>query len=515
MRLSLAVPGIVASTLAALLLLFGLVAASPTLVLLAACASFPLVLDVLLGAAAPLRFREGDLRLGWRLADRRARHLVDRPIDLEVTLRNPSAPTLAIDHAELFAPARIRVHRHTLRLPTVPPRSEVRHVVRVTPLAPGKLVLHGILVWIATPLGFCRYRLYFPHPLRIHVVPTGLRARLPRHHRALTEVRGTLPRLRARFAAGDETDLRDIRDHHPGDSFRHIAWRPSARTGRLLTKVYERYLPRRHLLAVDASASTLRRVNGRAPLDDLAADAYALALAALRNGDTVGLVLFDQRIVRRLPPTGGLAAAERILDALLDAYQPVDADAVDAAADDVAQAVGRYLLLHHGIETRDPSLRGSPHDPDLVAEAVRRIGVSPRAALRDVLAEHPDDEALRRFCLDRGIELPPQERYDPHGRATGLGLALEEALGSPRTHQVHLLTDLLDADAWNGLAPPLLRLRRERTAVRCILPPPSPRDDDPLHQVEAAVRRTRLRRLHRFLHRLGVETVATARVPPA
>ena len=114
--------------------------------------------------------------------------------------------------------------------------------------------------------------------------------------------------MRARFAAGDETDLREIREHRPGDPFRRIAWRPSARTGRLMTKEYERYLPRRHLLAVDASASTLRRVGGRAPLDELAAEAHA------RKGDAADAVAMLNRAMSHY----GVNAV--LLNALGDSY---------------------------------------------------------------------------------------------------------------------------------------------------------------------------------------------------
>ncbi|NMC71179.1 MAG: hypothetical protein GYA57_14080, partial [Myxococcales bacterium] len=166
MRLTLSAGGILGVVLAALLLGFGLLAVSPTLLFLAACAALPPTLDALLGIAAPARFREGRLRLGWRPATPGRRFEAGRPVEIELTVRNPSAVPLPIDRADVFAGSRIVADRRSFRLPALPPGHELRHVLRVTPLAPGTLVLHGLLLWIATPLGFFRHRLYFPTPLR-------------------------------------------------------------------------------------------------------------------------------------------------------------------------------------------------------------------------------------------------------------------------------------------------------------------------------------------------------------
>jgi len=505
MRLTLAAGGILAATLTVLLLGFGLLAGSSTLVFLATCAALPLTLDAVLGAVSPTRFREGNLRLGWRVADGARRFVAGQPVAIDLTVRNPADLRLPIDSADVFAGGRVATDRRSLRLPSIPAGRELHHRLRVVPLAPGTIVLHGLLLWISTPLGFFRHRLYFPTPLRLRVVPPGFNARLPRTGRARSDVRGPLPRVRAPTFAGDDADLREIRDHRFGDPFRRIAWRPSARAGRLLTKDYERHLPRRHLVAVEASAATLRRVGGRAPLDALAAEAHALVQAAVRAGDSVGLCIFDSRVVRLVPPTGNRAAAATMLDVLLDAYQPVDLDITDVTADELSQVVGRYLLLHERLDTRVAGT-GGLFDRYAVVGAVARIGLSAAALARDVRGEDPTDVLLRRFCLDRGIELPVQERYASHSRTLGIRDALAQA-ATPgnRAHEVHLLTDLDDLAAWAGLAPDLALLRARRIRLHCLFPPGTPPKNDALHRVDALVRRERRARVARWLRRMGVQ----------
>ena len=506
MRLTLATGGILAVTLAVLLLGFGLLADSPTLIFLATCAAAPLVADAVLGAAGPARFREGNLRLGWGPADRHVRPVAGRPIDLDLAIRNPSALRLPVDRADVFSGSRVAPDRRSLRLPPIPAGRELRHRIRVVPLAPGTLVLHGVLLWISTPLGLFRHRLYFPTPLRLKVLPRELAARVPPPGRGRSEVRGPLPRIRAPTVAGDDADLRDIREHRFGDPFRRIAWRPSARVGRLLTKEYERHLPRRHLVAVEASAATLRRIGGRAAFDAFAARSYALMRTALRAGAAVDLALFAVRVAHQVDPSAGRAAAAPLLDALLDAYHPVDADATDVSADELAQIVGRYLLLHERIDARIPGLRVAWFDRQAVTGAAAGLGVSPLAAVRSVRGEDAGDVLLRRFCLDRGIEIPVQERFTAHARAEGIreALALARRPGA-RAHEVHLFTDLDDLGAWNELRPELARLAAARVRLRCLFSPGGTYRDDPLHKVEALVRRDRRTRAAKWLRRMGVD----------
>ena len=163
-----------------------------------------------------------------------------------------------------------------------------------------------------------------------------------------------------------------------------------------------------------------------------------------------------------------------------------------------------------------PGLRGAFHDRGAVLAAVARLGLSAAAAARDVLGEDEADALLRRFCLDRGIELPVQERFSAHTRVEGLRDALAlAAVPGARAHEIHLLTDLDELEAWSTLSPDLAVLAAARVRLRCVFPPGGPRRDDALHRIEALVRRQRRSRLGRWLRRKGVAVSTSIAVSPS
>jgi uncharacterized protein (DUF58 family) len=96
-----------------------------------------------------------------------------------------------------------------------------------------------------------------------------------------------------------------VRAYDPGDDVRDIDWNVTARTGEPHVKRFNEERELTVILAVDASASILfgtRRQIKR----NLAAELGAvLALAAIRNNDKVGLLIFSDRIEQFIAPRKG------------------------------------------------------------------------------------------------------------------------------------------------------------------------------------------------------------------
>jgi uncharacterized protein (DUF58 family) len=120
---------------------------------------------------------------------------------------------------------------------------------------------------------------------------------------------------------GRGVEFAEVREYQPGDDVRTIDWNVTARLGSAYVK---RYLEERELsvmFVVDASASggfgSLRRTKG-----DLATEVCAvLALAAARNNDRVGSILFTDRVERHIAPAKGRRHTLRVINDLL-AFEP-------------------------------------------------------------------------------------------------------------------------------------------------------------------------------------------------
>lgn len=105
--------------------------------------------------------------------------------------------------------------------------------------------------------------------------------------------------------AGSGTELLDLRDYQPGDPPKTIAWKISARRGRLITKEYESEVPVRCTLLVDVSDSMRVGPAGRTLLDFSSYLVAGLSQRLLANRDPVGLVLFDDKQAQTVAPANG------------------------------------------------------------------------------------------------------------------------------------------------------------------------------------------------------------------
>src|SRR5690606_21877442 len=127
--------------------------------------------------------------------------------------------------------------------------------------------------------------LSFSNPLVLEVLPRaltprtlGARGERSRHH---------APDGGGGALLGDGPEFRELREHRPGDPFRRIAWKASARRGRLL--VVEKELEQREIvwLLIDASVDSFCGPPGRAGIDLAIDTAQRTIEGHLARGDVV------------------------------------------------------------------------------------------------------------------------------------------------------------------------------------------------------------------------------------
>jgi uncharacterized protein (DUF58 family) len=286
--------------------------------------------------------------------------------------------------------------------------------VSVKALRVGRWGLHGLALEIrGTPLGgegLYEVPLLFANPLGLEVLPPSLTAFLqsPRGGRARRA--SNLGRPANLAGAGDE--LRELRDHVPGDPFKRIAWKASARRGRLLVREMEREEREIVWLVLDASVELWAGEPGYAPLDRAVDDVAALATRHLRRGDRVGLVVTASRIRAWIEPDEGAAHGAMLASALASAASAIDADRseLDEAA------VGRRVLEH--ARPLDP--RGlselAKGNLDGLAKRADQLRMRAPFAPRLPFAHTAREQKLRHYLAAFGIESPPRVEGE-HDRA--------------------------------------------------------------------------------------------------
>lgn len=317
---------------------------------------------------------------------------------------------------------------------------------RLVAPAVGRVVLHGLAVRLAGPLGLFEVPLYFPNPLVIKVLP---RAAASLRGRARMPAGVAVDRAgRSRLAAGGGTEMRELRELQPGDSLRSIAWRPSARRAKLLVREVEQEVQETRYVVLDVSGTMRAGEPGQRKLDFALEVVAAEARRALAEGDRFGLVTVDGRLLAHVAPSEGNVQLLRVLDALVSATEIVDEDLTDVDDEDVVAIVGRYLRQQDGIDFRATGGGWNlgllvQHVARSLAEASERGVDTSMSGSSEPRGRTPAGKLLRRFCRSRGIPLP--HRPDPRdgAKAPSLGSVVRSVAAASRAPMtIAIITDL-------------------------------------------------------------------------
>jgi uncharacterized protein (DUF58 family) len=455
---------------------------------------------------------------------------------LEVTLRNRGPVRLGRAQVRVVASTSIDPPRPAGSDEERPLEMEVGARSETTVIGEGRVraagfwYLHGAVVRVGDPLGIAALEAYFPSPLALKVLPRNVARVAPPPLRAAgaSDERAGLHALRLRGLGGE---LRELRDHAPGDPFKQIAWKATARTGRLMVRDLDRETLVTHYLLVDAGATMRDGPVGKCGIDQAVELAAAYSRAALETGDRVGLVTFDGRLLAHLTPADGPVQRIRIIERLMESLHAVDEDATDLTDGELVAIVARYLRHQDSADVRlkvapeidDPSWshiatgpRGELYDLKQLDRAVARTvdggrGVRGARVSGSVEAGDLAMARLRLFCRLRGIELPHRRTPEAGRRARGLAAALEVAARGRGTERIVIFSDLEGLD---GTLAPVARCvalaRRRGHRLVCLAPTTGIVDDGrdaAVSEILGWERRRAARAARRRVEALGVSVL--------
>jgi uncharacterized protein (DUF58 family) len=384
----------------------------------------------------------------------------------------------------------------------------------------GRWGVHGLALEVtATPFGaegLLEIPLLFANPLGVEVFPStsGAGGAAIRGGRALRAAEAG----RLSQGAGQSDELRELRDHVAGDPFKRIAWKASARRGRLLVRELERDERDVVWLVVDASVELWAGPAGEAPLDRVADDVAAAAGRHLRGGARVGLIVAASRLRTWIEPEAGAAHATLIASALASMAAVVDADRSELDEVQVASRVAEHARPF------DPNGLADLPRGDLAALAARAEHLRTHAPFSPRLpfAQTPREQTFRHYLASFGIESPPRLEGERTITEVTLAQSLERLRAErPRPSVVHVWAPPPTHVA--ATAKRVAALRRRGAEVRWTLPPfdaglgPAPLRAGVAGVADEAVRlradATR-KRGERTLRRLGVRLATVAVLKP-
>ncbi|HUQ02597.1 MAG TPA: DUF58 domain-containing protein [Kofleriaceae bacterium] len=418
----------------------------------------------------------------------------ERPFQLHIAYRNHGSRTLRVLSTKVLTGRGLDVQPCVPA--TVDAGRQVEHTTDVRPAVAGYQVLHGAVLVLGDLLNLFEVHAYFPNPIAVKVFPRPKPAVSP----ALKLAAGVNSehvgqhQVRRRGLAGE---LREIREHAHGDPFKYIAWKATARKGKLMVRDLENELVATHVLVADIGATMRTGEPGRTPLDWAIDTAAAAARAAVAAGDRVGLVTFDTRPVLELRPGSGHHHWLQLVDRLLDAHTVVDEDLTDLTPGELVATVASYLAHQEAIDVRiriappidDPRWNQIQAGPDgvlydlgamtrMVAKLLEAMGGGKTLApswwwsrVHLTAGADPQLAPLRLFCRLRGIELPYRGDCEHGRRAAGFATAIERAVAEGRPDQVVVLSDLTGiVEDEDRVRRALGRARRHAGSVVALVP---------------------------------------------
>ncbi len=429
-----------------------------------------MILAVAIGRAVALvsvtRLRVAGFEMVWTAPRRVVRLGRGDEVVLEAELRNRGHDEMRAVGIRAVASSMLETSVEPASI-DLPAGSRVYVNVRIRAKRIGRWGIHGMALEVrGTPAGgeaLYEVPLMFANPFGVEVLPQAL-------HAAATSPRGGRSRRGADIGrpaqlAGNGDELRELRDHVAGDAFKRIAWKASAKRGRLIVREMEREERDVVWLVLDASAELWAGPEGKAPLDDGVDEFAALAARHLARGDQVGLVVFASRPRTWLPPAGGRGHGAKIAAALTSAASMIDSDRSELDEYEIAQRVVEHA------RPLDPRGLGDIPKSNLDMLAARAESLRARApfAPRVPYARTTREQTLRHYVAAFGIEVTPRSDGEHDKAHTTLALALEKISKEKlRPSIVHIFSAPPVADG--AVMRSVRRLRTRRVSVEWSVP---------------------------------------------
>lgn len=408
------------------------------------------------------RIRSAGFEMLWRGEARSARVARGEVLEIEAEVRNrDSRAARFVGLRAVFAPE--------LSIEIVPSQGEVpaggrlRVVLRVSGRRVGRFGIHGLSLEVQGNPGLFEVPLTFANPYGIEVMPRAYQAfahqaRGGRSHRSAD-------RGRPGPAAGDGEQLRELREHRAGDALRRVAWKATAKRGRLMVREYEQEERDVVWFVLDASVELGAGNPGYTPLDRAIDEVAGYATRHAARGDRIGLLVVATRTLTLLKPDRGTSHTTRILQALSHAATFVDSDRSGLDEADVAARV-----LEH-MRPLDPQSaeRVRSSELDRIARRADRLrGRAPFDA-REVLTHSRRERSLRRYLLAFGLSAPA--RLEPDRGRTDLELTRvlsEISRGKPRPSLIYVWSPTPDPTSRGALERALSSLSKRRHELRWV-----------------------------------------------
>jgi len=288
-------------SLAALLFVLGIIFAREESATLLSLSLFLL----LLLTASNIFMKAEALALRKLIVEREAPEIAIEGRELKVTtiIRNPTIIPLEYAEVVLNYPTTFKLVKGSPKaVLTIPPKSEIKLTYTLLPRI-GIHTFPPLRITIRDFFGFFRSTINIGRPFQIKIYPKPV---------SIVGFRGSYSAKPAGLSRakrkGYGIEFYGVREYVPGDEYKWIEWKASARFGgqRFFVKEFEHEVSLNIFLVLDLRSPAFTGSWGNTAAEYVARAALAIANYSLRKGDSVGLVYIGDRRSHILPLERGV-----------------------------------------------------------------------------------------------------------------------------------------------------------------------------------------------------------------
>jgi len=188
----------------------------------------------------------------------------------------------------------------------------VKYLLR--PVKRGEYTFGSINTFISSPIRMVRKRFQFSGDKTIPVYPSYLD--LHKYEIMAISQRLTELGIKKVRRLGHNMEFEQIKEYVPGDDFRTINWKATARKGDLMVNTYQDEKSQQVYCLIDKGRAMRMPFNGMTLLDHSINASLVLSNVALKRDDKAGIITFQHKIGNVLPASKRNQQMALILDLL-------------------------------------------------------------------------------------------------------------------------------------------------------------------------------------------------------
>ena len=181
------------------------------------------------------------------------------------------------------------------------------------PTRRGSYQFGRLRLYAASPLGWLQRRFIAGEEQTVRVYPSFLRLR--KYH-LMAEASRREPGLRRKRLLGHSMEFEQIKAYVPGDDYRTLNWKATARTGSWMVNSYVEQRSQQVYCIIDKGRAMKMPFEGLSLLDYAINATLVISSVAERGQDKVGVITFSNRVDTLLVAERTEARMRQILEAL-------------------------------------------------------------------------------------------------------------------------------------------------------------------------------------------------------